>query len=645
MLSTRQFKILYHLYSSRQEDPAKSFSIDDLAETYGVTTRTIRTDVDAIAKHMAGKGLDLSIDKKDVVLSIVDADRARYFVGETMDEMQKVFYFVDDLARAKYIVETVLLSRRYVSMDTLAGDLYISQSRLSQDLKTVGSILEKYHLTLERAKGVGVRITGDPLDKRDCLMKESSISLVDDVQYIGNSKYDHMLDMSSDIVTSIMLRHDFSVSDITLQNIVVHVAATVEMLIRGSVIEEDLQPDPSTDPEERVIAREILERCSDKFGLSFNDNEVENLAVNIHGKREYDTDDFITSKVDEHVLNGLKRVSDVYGIDLTENLDLRIALALHVNPMVTRLKHHRQLENALTFFIKQNYALPFEIATTFADEALPVFEGKISDDELSYLACHFATALNAINEANHAEKRAIIITRSKKSEALLLKQSLRSRFPQIAQVDVSHVYSQKKLNLNEYDCILVTEKDLTSLNSNCIYVDGVSLDEDEERRVAFSLAGFDLERDLVSKFDRRLFEVGSANSKEEIVRRMFSRAQDLGIVDPSALDSILEHERSNSSYFGNDISIPHAETLRADCRRTFISVFILNKKVPWDSFKTDMSLLLVINVGDSVRYQLWNYISLMISKPEYIASLRSCRDFQSFINAVRSIFKLEIDAR
>ena len=236
------------------------------------------------------------------------------------------------------------------------------------------------------------------------------------------------------------------------------------------------------------------------------------------------------------------------------------------------------------------------------------------------------------------------MTRDKKSGILLLRQQLKQRFPQISQIDVGHVYAQKKLDLKLYDCIVVTERDLTSLDANAIYVKRLSLDEDEERRIAFALAGFDVERDLISRFSPKLFTIGHAQDKGDALLQLFGRAEAAGIAGKPVLDSIVSHEAGTSSYFGNRLAIPHPEQLTSDCTQSFFSVLVLDEPIAWEYYEVDLAMLMVLHEDDPVRFQMWNYLSLMISKPEYVDALRTCRSYQAFIGTVRSIFKLELNS-
>lgn len=646
MLSVRQFKILYFLHTSCLEaaPPQTIFSVDDLAEMYQVTSRTIRSDIAAIAEYALGHGIEVSIARGSVAAAVTDQGAARAFMDQAIADAEAGYRFVDENARAKYIIEALLMAERpYIRLDQLAGDLFISQSRLSQDLKRVRTILADYNLELEQIKGTGARIVGDTLDKRRCLIMEATVSVADGLEYVQNNKYRNMIDMAGEIVTTVLLKYDFSVSDVTLQNIVVHVAATVEMLHRKSTIDDDYPLDGEYDSEEHAIAEEILKRFQRRIGISYTPKEVELLAISIRGKREYEQNSYVTDEINDLVVAGLREVEAVYELNLTGDLDLRISLALHLSALIARLERGAQESNPFRLYFKQRYAFAFQVATTFVGEILPRYASTITDDELSYLAAYFVT-MDTKRAGLGSGKRAIIITRDKRSNTILMRKQLMTSFPALTQVDIAHGYMYRELELHEYDCVLVTERSLTHLSSNCILIDHASLTENETYRIALALDGFDVERDLVAKFDRRIFVRGSAARTEDALDVLFERVLDAGLADEHFKEMALRHTAETNPYFGNQLAIIHPDQTCESCTRSFIGVFISDQAFRMHGFDVNMVLLLGISTKDESRFQIWNYISLLISSGVYVDALRGCTDVTAFVACVRSIFKLELGA-
>ena len=89
---------------------------------------------------------------------------------------------------------------------------------------------------------------------------------------------------------------------------------------------------------------------------------------------------------------GLYKIKEIFGLDFTSNLNLRISLGLHILPLLTRINTNMQLRNIMTFNIKQKYTLAYDLASTFTNTIIP--SDKNLDDEITYVALHFVNYID-----------------------------------------------------------------------------------------------------------------------------------------------------------------------------------------------------------------------------------------------------------
>ncbi|MGN1277010.1 MAG: BglG family transcription antiterminator, partial [Floccifex sp.] len=355
MISKRQFEILNRLYTHRNTQ----INLEQLADFLDVSSRTIRSDLESIQEELKDESMSVSIIRNKAILQIYDSQKAEQYMDQLSSKTQKMIHFVDENQRAKYIIEKMLLSNKdYINMDDIADELFISRSRLSNDLKIVQSILQKYDLQLDKLRGVGIRVLGDTLNKRNCLIKESTVVVAENIKKIRNEKYNHMIDNAEEVVTDVLVNNNYILSDIALQNLIVHVAATVEMLLRNHLIDYEKEEIAyGAYLHEYEIAKKIFSQFQKKFYFPYNEREIQLLAISIHGKREYDNNDYIANELNNKVYKGLKKVKERFHMDFSVNINLRISLALHLEPLITRLKTHSQLENVLIYDVKKSYPL------------------------------------------------------------------------------------------------------------------------------------------------------------------------------------------------------------------------------------------------------------------------------------------------
>lgn len=86
------------------------------------------------------------------------------------------------------------------------------------------------------------------------------------------------------------------------------------------------------------------------------------MAIYIKGKSDYENDDYISEEVNTFILHALKEINEKFDIDFRQEIDLRISLALHLMPLLTRIEYNIQNENQLLDQIKQSFPLGFDIA-------------------------------------------------------------------------------------------------------------------------------------------------------------------------------------------------------------------------------------------------------------------------------------------
>lgn len=636
MISKRQFEILNRLYTHQNIQ----INLEQLADFLDVSSRTIRSDLEALQEELKDESMSVSIIRNKAILQIYDSQKAEQYMDQLSSKTQKMIHFVDENQRAKYIIEKMLLSNKdYINMDDIADELFISRSRLSNDLKIVQSILQKYDLQLDKLRGVGIRVLGDTLNKRNCLIKESTVVVAENIKKIRNEKYNHMIDNAEEVVTDVLVNNNYILSDIALQNLIVHVAATVEMLLRNHLIDYEKEEIAyGAYLHEYDIAKKIFAQFQKKFYFPYNEREIQLLAISIHGKREYDNNDYIANELNNKVYKGLKKVKERFHMDFSVNINLRISLALHLEPLITRLKTHSQLENVLIYDVKKSYPLAFEIATCFINEIYPEYMKEISDDELSFLACHFVGQLEELSK-EEKNKTVLILTKQKKSNIVLLRQQLNKKFPSIQSIDIYHDYNSLDLDLDAYDCIVVTERELTTLNENCIFIHYFINTEYEETRIALSLAGFKV-KDFLNKFSSQLFQISSFHNKQEVLNSLCQQALKAGVGNEDLLPSLQYHEDNSSSYFGNHIAICHPEDSITDT--TFISVVLSDSMIQWGLHEVNFVMFLSIEKNDIQQYKNWNYISFIISNENNIHLLHQCTSFESFMQTLQEIFKLTV---
>lgn len=229
MLTSRQTEILMDYYSSKEE----IIKLKVISEKYGVSMRTIQNDIQIIRDTIRSKGMELcAISSKGCYLHILDATASAAYIDELARTYHQSYFFDEPSSRVHYVLSTLLNGNGFKKSTDFADEMFISRSRISADLAVVKETLKQYNLRLVSKPYHGLRIEGAEIDKRRCLIKENLTFKGEQIYLTQNGKDQNYLLMNEikEILMQIMMDSHYRVSDIALQNLIIHIATAVERI-------------------------------------------------------------------------------------------------------------------------------------------------------------------------------------------------------------------------------------------------------------------------------------------------------------------------------------------------------------------------------------------------------------------------------
>ena len=630
MLTKRQIEILLNLFSNLDAP----VSLQVFTDQFHLSLRSIQTDIAEIKETIKEHGLYIENNKDCICMSITNQETANIFMNSIIQDYNLNQFFEDQSSRISYIISRLLDSNDYLKSADLADEMYISRSQISNDIKLAKNMLSSYHLTLISKPYYGIKIIGKENDIRNYIIQEKLKikNLVCDEITHSFSSHEHIDDINN-IVIKILTHSHYIISDIALQNLILHIVTAVNRIKSGHLIHMDSLNISPVYAHVIEISKNILEKCADIYNFEFNDDEIFFLALNLYGKREFDKQEFITDEINNLVFLGLYKIKEIFGLDFTSNLNLRISLGLHILPLLTRINTNMQLRNIMTFNIKQKYTLAYDLASTFTNTIIPS-DKKILDDEIAYVALHF---VNYIDENSpQKKKRMLIISSLRRSETILLQNNILRNFPSIKEVKIISKNSLSTTNVNNYNVICTTENDIF-INNNKIQKISYFLNDTDIKKIELLLDGFNGPKDILDCFSEDLFYYGDAPSKNAVIKWLYEMAYKQGLADEKLYHSIMNHENVTSTYFGNYLAIPHPEIFLSET--SFISVAILPKPILWDDEYVDIVFLVSIQKNNPNAFKLWSYLSFLISNNTTLEEIKKEPTFQNLSKVISKIYE------
>lgn len=620
MLNIRQQNILAELEKHRYSFIASDY----LVKKFDVSLRTIQSDMKKVRNFVNDSNAAeiISVASKGTRLVIHNPVVFQKLLGRKSKTLLK------QSDRVRKLCVLLLNQRRAVSRQFLVNQLFVSTSTLTNDLNEADAILSDYRLTVTRTSKNGIKIYGKEADKRKCLLKLGNLET--DPEHKSFEGRENIRQEIEKIVVSVLLKHRFHISDTLFQNLIVHIEMAIKRINEGFSIQEDSSDQRNLFKEEVHVAEEIFNKLAARFHFITKKAEVINLAIYIKGKSDYENDVYISEEVNTFILDALEEINDKFNIDFRQEIDLRISLALHLIPLLTRIDYNIQNENQMLDQIKQSFPLAFDIAAYMCLLLQRKIKKKIDEGEIAYLAIYFNQFITKYNDIS-GKQRILIITSLKRSESVLLRQRFATWFSkEISILTLLNIHEISSINIEDYDVIFTTEQTKISEKVGALLISFFP-SEAEYSQIKLAIDGFKDKFEIIDLFQPNRFFYGSFQSKEEIIKKLCLLSQDKVKNKVDELqEAIFLREELGSSYFGNSIALPHPiNPISVD---TFVSVILLKNDLSWDSDKNKVRLIMLVAIekNNAKVFQLWNYLSKIIQERNFVNNLRKKPNFEHF---------------
>lgn len=535
--------------------------------------------------------------------------------------------------RINELLLCLLNQYRSISLYDLENELYVSQSTLNNDIKTAKDIASQYNLEILRSAN-RITLDGSEINKRDCILDRNM--MVSNTTFLSkDTSISELLDEIKAIVIQVFIDFKQTIADVELSNLIILLYITINRMKNNFFIAPyDLEITENLEPEIH-IAEAIFKEIKNKFYIRVPQEEINYLALYFKGQGSY-AELAVSNEMDTFIFESLTKIKNNFKFDLTDNLNLRISLAMHCTPLFIRIKYNMQLKNPLKDQIRQEYPQGYDLASYFAYLLQEKFHKHINDSEIAFIAIYFYSALTELHETSNG-KKVLCISSARVSENTLLRQTFYRWFPKkiadLKFVDATTLEENPSM-IDDYDIIATTDKDKYYDIGLALYVDRFPSKKDYQN-MKLALEGFKNPEDITSVFRKELYVSFENATKEEIIQTLCFQVEKHFQIE-NLYDVVEQRENMRSTYFGNGFAAPHPITpISPD---TFVSVGYSKKSVSWDCDSNQVNLVLLIGVGKNNHqaFQIWNYISKIFSDTNFIKEFSEQPTYDNLIQMLRT---------
>lgn len=421
---------------------------DRTVRTYLKDLKTIIENNGAIIVSKQGYGYRLQInDRKVFNLFLIE----HHFLDRSDDQTSSR----DVSERKHYILNLLLLESQKIDVEELSERLYISSSQLNKDIQEIKIQLQPYELTIKKNKAL-IFIDGEERAKRHFIMSyffhEESINFLQRLTYLNKFSDIISFDMLTIIILDECREAKIKLSDVMMQNIVLHLSLSIKRIQSGLSIQNLHMPASTKMALEYRVAEKIIERIETVTGFHFPKEEQMYLTLHLMSKSNVIQHN-LDSQLYSSLTNLLIKIQQETGYLFLKDEQLKNGILQHLKPMLIRLEQNIKLDNPLLDEIKRKYPEVFALVKHYFLELPSLSQFTVHDDEWGYLTLHFLASIEKLK--NEQKAKVLIICATGIGSAQLLKNRVESEFDERIKIVATRGYYEIEPEmLNEVDLII-----------------------------------------------------------------------------------------------------------------------------------------------------------------------------------------------
>lgn len=451
--------------------PEKQITIEDLAEEFQVSQRTIRNDLNKINELLQNNGLDTLTLKSGGV--IIRKQSFSHLLSLT-SEVDLYSYKLSKEERKKIAAALLISSTGFITLSAIADTLFVSRATIIADLDDIKKYIQKENLQVISHPNKGLRVEGMESAKRRFLMKYITAAGKHEQELIANQI---SVQAGNRIVIQKIMNeqehvHKCFLTDSAFQKILYYLGIMVNRNLQGEYIEVQ----QVTDESHYAMAQEILKYVSQYCNVNTTEDEVRYLSKML-GDAKY-------MKHKSTKQNGIKiqmltrrfveAISEEIRVDLNGDYDFFESLSNHLESVFSKASVNYP-ENPIIEEVLENNLEVYEAVKNKIYILNQYVSREITEMELGYITVHICAALERKKNKEIAF-HVIVACHAGIGTSQLLLEKLKKHF-NFQIVDVVSSHEAANLTEDKADFIISTVK-LENCKLDYVVVSPLLNDED-----------------------------------------------------------------------------------------------------------------------------------------------------------------------
>lgn len=572
---------------------------EQLAQHIQKSEKTTRTRLKALRQNLAESGAELvSKPRHGYRLEINDAER---YHAWRQRSLQRIARHTPETAeeRLMYLVER-FISGSFFKLADESEALFVSTKTLSQEIRHAESILTRSGLTVERVPGYGMRAIGDEFAFRKAIMHCLRFHTVgfDDCR----SVQDQAAAIIGDLVVQTFAAENVVMSEAALETFILYLVVSSARCHRGHIIEDVSGRNTWEGAEhDRHCAHVVIEQLEEHdIPLDDTEGEVQLIAAFVaggvvrHDAFGLDGNLVISEDIQRLIDPMLDAIYDMYGVDFSDNLRLRLMLGNHLIAFDIRMRYGIEITNPLLAETRRTYPFAHALAQQAALPLAAHYGRPVSEHEIAYFTIMFQMGLVMQRRIPHKSRVLLVCATGKSSSRFFAYQFEEAFGDYISELTVCSVFELNDIDLNTFDYIFSSVPIDRAVPKPIMQVNSF-LETRDMNRVRRRLELGD--SSYLRRFYRpEFFFTGlTSRRRDDALAELCELVRQVRPLPDNFLGSVLEREKHGSTDFGNLAALPHPVEVLPD--ENLVVVGVLKRPIRWKT--NDVQLIILTSICDS----------------------------------------------
>lgn len=332
-------------------------------------------------------------------------------------------------------------------------------------------------------------------------------------------------------------------------------------------------------------------------------------------------------------------VNQNYNFDLRDDDILLGDLFRHMKSIFISKSFGLNIRNPLINTIKNNYPLAFEITLTAVSKVFTKQPFVLNEEDVGYVSVHIGAAIERYFAKRLEKKNVILVCGSGQATIRMLEARLNLYFPDkiniVRCVSYNEYNNYRGKDFNGIDFVISTvpleRKIIPSITVN------FALKNKDIESISRFLNIINVKKGEKESvfYDKELFfRFKEVSDKETLLRILYDKLKEKGIVEENFIDSVLEREELGKTNMNDIFALAHPMKLCA--KETKVAVAILDNPILWSGEETvQIVFLLAIKQGVQKDIEhLYDSFIEIVNDSKLQQKIIHSKDYKEFISTL-----------